>query len=78
MNFVNLKRESLVVTYNNIVCSKELYVTASSVTGIANESYPNWNTTTTYAVGDFVIVPELKSIYKSASSNTGKFPPANV
>lgn len=40
MNFVNLKRESLVVTYNNIVYSKELYVTASSVTGIANESYP--------------------------------------
>lgn len=77
MNIVDLKRETLSVTYGGVTYSKELYVSATSVTGIADESYPSWNVSTPYAIGDFVIVPELKSIYKSGSSNTGKFPPSD-
>ena len=65
MNFVDLKRETLTVTYGGVTYSKELYVSASSVTGITDESYPSWNVATTYTVGAYVIVPELKSIYKN-------------
>ena len=77
MNFVNLKRETLSITYGGVTYSKELYISATSVTGIVDELYPSWNVSTPYAMGDFVIVPELKSIYKSGSSNTGKFPPSD-
>lgn len=77
MNFADLKRETLTVTHGGVTYSKELYVSATSVTGIADESYPAWNVATTYTVGAYVIVPELKSIYKSGSSNTGIFPPSD-
>lgn len=79
MNFVNLKREILTVTYAGVTYSKDFYITATTVTGITNEAYTNWNVNTTYASGTYVIVPELKSIYKSsADSNTGIFPPSNT
>lgn len=78
MNFVNLKREILTVTYAGVTYLKELYTPAISVTGVENETYPNWNTDNTYGVGTYVIVPELKSIYKSGSeSNKGIFPPSD-
>ena len=77
MNFVDLKRETLSIIHNGVTYSKELYTSATSVTGITNENYPNWNVSTTYTVGSYVIVPELKSIYKSGSSNTGVFPPSD-
>ncbi|MFA9238296.1 MAG: hypothetical protein ACEQSQ_00220 [Candidatus Paceibacteria bacterium] len=79
MNFVNLKREKLTVTYAGVTYSKEFYIPATTVTGITNEAYANWNANTTYASGTYVIIPELKSIYKSsADSNTGIFPPSNT
>ena len=77
MNFVDLKREKLIVTYEGVTYSKEFYTPATSVTGIVIETYPNWDASTPYAQGDYVIVPELKSIYKSSSNNTGKFPPSD-
>lgn len=79
MNFVDLKRENLTVTYAGVTYSKEFYITATTATGIINEAYANWNVNTTYASGTYVIIPELKSIYKSsADSNTGIFPPSNI
>ncbi len=79
MNFVDLKREKLTVTYAGVTYTKEFYIPATTVTGITNESYANWNVNTTYASGAYVIVPELKSIYKSsADSNAGVFPPSNT
>lgn len=78
MNFVNLKREKLTVTYAGVTYSKEFYIPAISITGIVNETHPNWNATTTYTVGAYVIVPELKSIYKSGlNNNIGIFPPSD-
>lgn len=77
MNFVDLKREKLTVTHAGITYSKEFYIPASNVTGIVTETYPNWDISVPYAQGDYVIVPELKSIYKSSSNNTGKFPPSD-
>jgi hypothetical protein len=78
MNFVNLKREIFTVTYDGVTYSKEFYIPAISVTGIENELHPNWNPTTTYADGNKVIVPELKSIYKSSLNNNREiFPPSD-
>lgn len=78
MNFVNLKRQTFTVTYAGVTYSKEFYTPAISVTGVENETHPNWNATATYAEGAYVIVPELKSIYKSGlNNNTGIFPPSD-
>ena len=78
MNYVDLKREKLTVTYEGVTYSKEFYTPASNVTGVINETYPNWNVTAAYALGAYVIVPELKSIYKSGlNNNTGIFPPSD-
>lgn len=77
MNFVNLKREKLTVAYAGVTYAKEFYATAINVTGLTTESYLNWSATTIYAIGSYVIIPELKSIYKSsANNNIGIFPPS--
>jgi hypothetical protein len=77
MNFVNLKTEKLTVVYDGITYTKEFYTSATSVTGLAGEVHAQWSPTTNYEVGSYVIVPELKSIYKnSANSNAGIFPPS--
>jgi len=79
MNFVDLKREKPAVTYGGITYSKEFYITATTVTGITNETHANWSASATYARGNYVIVPELKSIYKSsANNNVGVFPSSST
>jgi hypothetical protein len=77
MNFVDIKREKLSITYDGVTYSKEFYTPAINVSGVVTESHPNWDVLTPYVQGDYVIVPELKSIYKSSSNNTGKFPPSD-
>lgn len=77
MNYVDLKKETLSVTYNNVTYSKEFYAPAISVTGAVDESHPAWNATTAYIVDEYVIIPELKSIYRCSVNNTGKFPAGN-
>lgn len=77
MNFVNLKTEKLTVVYDGITYTKEFYTSATSVTGLAVEVHAQWSPAINYEVGSYVIVPELKSIYKSsAKSNAGIFPPS--
>lgn len=78
MNYVDLKKETLSVTYNNVTYSKEFYAPAISVTGVVDETHPAWNSTADYVVDDYVIVPELKSIYRCSVNNTGKFPVGNL
>lgn len=77
MNYVELIKEIVSVTYNNIVYTKEFYAPAISVTGAVDESHPAWNATTAYIVDEYVIIPELKSIYRCSANNTGKFPAGN-
>ncbi len=77
MNYVDLKTEFLSVTYNNVTYSKEFYAPAISVTGVLNENHPSWNPATAYLVDAYVIIPELKSIYRCSVANTGKFPAGN-
>lgn len=77
MNYVELIKEIVSVTYNNIIYTKEFYAPAISVTGAVDESHPAWNATTAYVVDEYVIIPELKSIYRCSVNNTGKFPAGN-
>jgi len=74
MNYVNPNTQQLSVTYDSITYYANYYKPATLLTGVVDEAYSNWAAGTTYAVGDFAIIPELKRIYRSASENTGKFP----
>lgn len=76
MDIIDPRVETLTVTYDSITYSATYYKPATKITGITDEAYPNWTAGTTFAEGDFCIVPELKRKYRSASSsNTGNFPP---
>ena len=81
MNFVDLQKEILTVVDNGTTYSRDIYKSAITVTGVTDEDYSNYDTATEYIYGDFCIVPELKSIYKSAFGtadvpNKGNLPPA--
>ena len=78
MNYVDLKKETLSATYNNVTYSKEFYAPAINITGVIDETYDNWNPDTPYSVDEYVIIPELKSIYRCSVNNSGKFPPGNT
>jgi hypothetical protein len=83
MNFVDLKTEILSVEHNGITYTKTIYKSAASITGAADENHPIWDANTNFKIGDFCIVPELKSIYKSSfgteqTPNKDIFPPANT
>ena len=74
MNYVKPFTEELSVTYNDITYHTEYYQTGT-VTGITDESHPDWSSTATYNTGDYVIIPELKKIYRCADDSvTGVFP----
>lgn len=78
MKIVNPKTETLSITYNDIEYTATYYNPAFTIAGVTDESHPNWSASATYALGDYVIVPELKRIYRSgANSNTGVFPPSD-
>lgn len=64
MNFVELKTENLSVVHNGITYTKEIFKTTDFITGVVDDIYPNWDGDTEYTVDTYVIVPELKSIYK--------------
>lgn len=74
MNFIDLKREVLSVTHNDITYTKEVYKSTSLITGVSDAAHPAWTSTQEYLTGEYVVVPELKAIYRSTSTNTDKFP----
>lgn len=79
MQFVNPKTETLIATYNDITYTSVYYKPAFTITGVAADIHPNWAVGTTYNVGDYVIIPDLKRVYRStAASNLGFYPPAEV
>jgi len=79
MNCVVPITTTLSVTYDGITYAKEYYKSHTLLTGVVDENYPNWSTSTTYGLGDYVIVPELKRIYRSAIvGNIGSFPLASL
>ena len=49
-----------------------------SLTGVTDESHPDYDPNTTYNTGDYVIVPDLKRIYRCVADGTaGVFPPSD-
>ena len=79
MNYVVPLESDLEVTDNDIIYKANYFQVPSLIENIVNESYSNYAAGTTYATFDYVIVPELKRIYRSSSdANVGNFPPANA
>ena len=74
MNYIEPKTTTLSVTNNDIVYSVDYYKVPTTISGVTDESHANWNVATSYAVGDYAIVPELKRIYRASVANTGVFP----
>jgi hypothetical protein len=75
MKYIEPKIETLSVTYNDITYSYDYYKPATAITGVTDESYPVWAVGTTYSTGDYVIIDEVKRIFRStADSNTGNYP----
>ena len=79
MNFAELKEEVLSVEHEGITYQKTIYKNATTITGVTDEQYPEYSETQKYLHGDNVIVPELKSIYRSTigtkeEPNVGNFP----
>ena len=78
MKFVNPPTEVLSVTDSNgNTYKKTIYKQFNSLTGVTDENYPDYDSSSNYNTGDYVIVPDLKTIYRCTADNTsGKFPPA--
>jgi hypothetical protein len=78
MKFANPLTEELSVTVNDITYTKEIYRQPDTLSGVVDESYDNYDSTVNYNTGDYVIVPELKSIYRcTADSTKNVFPPSD-
>lgn len=75
MKFIDPKTETLTRIRDDIVYDVEYYKAPVKLTGVTDESYPNYSENTTYSTGDYVIIPELKRIYRSASESNTKICP---
>lgn len=79
MRYADPITQVLNVVDNGNTYSIKCYKPATTITGVVDENHPNYSATQTYNIGDFVIVPGLKRIYKCAGSSIlGIFPPANT
>lgn len=76
MNYVEPKSSVLSVTYDNVTYTKNIFTIPTSISGVTDEAHSNWAVGTAYTVGQFCIIPELKTIYRCTQAHTGKFPPA--
>ena len=78
MTYVNPATTELVATNDDVKYKKLIYIPFTSITGVTDESYPNYDSTANYNTGDYVILPELKTIYKCSKDSTKNvFPPAH-
>ena len=79
MRFVQLKEENKTVAHNGITYGVSYYKGAVTINGVADENYPDWETSpsTPYALGDYVIVPEVKKIFRAGAEGLATFPLAD-
>lgn len=77
MNYVAPLEATLSETYDDVEYSINYYKIPTNTTNISDEAYSNWNVVTTYSIGDYVIVPALKKIYRATTAHAGSYPPAN-
>jgi len=75
MKFVSPFTQKLSIEHNGMLYEKTIYEPPLSLSGVVDENYPNYYPAATYNTGDYVIVPELKTIYRcSADGVSGVFP----
>jgi len=68
--------QTLSVSQNGFDYKKTIYQQPDKLTGVDDGSNSDYDSTATYNTGDYVVVPELKSIYRCTADNvSGKFPP---
>jgi len=77
MNYIEPVSQTLSEVYDDVTYSKKYYNSAIFTENIVDETHPDWDTESIYAVGGYAIVPALKTIYRNTlEANTGKYPPA--
>lgn len=77
MNYVNPFRSDKETTYEDVAYTMSYYREPTSLVGVTDEAYDEYDPATTYGVGDFCIIDDLKGIYRSSDvDNIGNFPPA--
>ncbi len=77
MNYIDPFRDDASVSYDDIVYSMGYYRHPTSLMGVTDETYANYDETTTYQVGEYCIIPNLNGIYRcSDADNIDNYPPA--
>jgi len=78
MKFAVPLTKELSIERDGFTYKKVVYNPPLSLNGVTDEDYPIYSDDDTYNTGDYVIVPELKTIYRCTADNTkGVFPPAS-
>jgi hypothetical protein len=78
MKFAKPLTQELSIINNGVTYKKIVYQPPTSISGVVDEDYPDYDSSATYNTGDYVIVPELKTIYRCTSDNTTEvFPPSD-
>jgi len=78
MKYAQPLTQELSVVDNGITYKKTIYLSPTTLTGVTDETYPLYDSATTYNTGDYVIVDTLKTIYRCTADNTaGVFPPSD-
>jgi hypothetical protein len=79
MKYAEPLTQTLSVIHNGKSYSHTYYKPPAVLSGVADEAYPAYDPNAIYDTEDFVIVPELKRIYKCADDGTsGVFPPSDT
>lgn len=74
MKYVQPKEITKTTTFDSITYSKAFYQIPYNYLNITDEIYPSWDISTTYNEGDYVILDDLKTIYRATTQNSGNFP----
>lgn len=78
MKYAKPLTETLSVTNAGTTYSFEVFKVPTTITGVVDEDYPEYSPDATYNAGEYLIVPELKRIYRTIYDDTkGVFPPAD-
>ena len=77
MNYVEPLEGTLTHVYDGVEYKASYYKPATLITGATDESYTIWDGVVTFNTGEYTIVDELKTIYRSAIDTNSSYPPAN-
>lgn len=78
MRYAEPLTQTLSVVHNGVTYSVTYYKTPTVLSGVTDEAYLDYSPSSIYNTEDYVIVPELKRIYKCADDGVnGVFPPAD-